>query len=139
LSLPNILASALPNTLVSSSFTSPASTGFQNEPEKFFHQQNQLLDLICLSPMTQCSPQLQLLKTNTSIFLLLRNQMEVCEKSLEKLVTNVKLAFSNVFIDKDSCNKIEVNNDVIIPINNVVAKPFIGPEPNMNNTAPIKM
>jgi hypothetical protein len=32
--------------------------------------------------------------------------MEVCEKSLEKLVTNVKLAFfSNVFIDKDSCNK----------------------------------
>jgi hypothetical protein len=24
--------------------------------------------------------------------------------------------------------KIEVNNDVIIPINNVVAKPFIGPE-----------
>jgi hypothetical protein len=35
--------------------------------------------------------------------------------------------------------KIEVNNDVIIPINNVVAKPFIGPEPNMNNTAPIKM
>jgi hypothetical protein len=33
------------------------------------------------------------------------------------------------FIDKDSCNKIEVNNDVTIPINNVVAKPFIGPEP----------
>jgi hypothetical protein len=41
--------------------------------------------------------------------------MEVCEKSLEKLVTNVKSAFFNVFfIDKDSCNKIEVNNDVII-------------------------
>jgi hypothetical protein len=34
--------------------------------------------------------------------------------------------------------KIEVNNDVIIPINNVV-ETFIGPEPNMNNTAPIKM
>jgi hypothetical protein len=54
--------------------------------------------------MTQCSPQLQLLKTNTSIFLLLRNRNGI-EKSLEKLVTNVKLAFSNVFIDKDSCNK----------------------------------
>jgi hypothetical protein len=31
--------------------------------------------------------------------------MEVSGKVFRKLVTNVKLAFSNVFIDKDSCNK----------------------------------
>jgi hypothetical protein len=67
-------------------------------------------------------------------------EMEVCKKSLEKLVTNVKLAFLAMFLSiKILAIKIEVNNDVIIPINNVVAEPFIGPEPNMNNTAPIKM
>jgi hypothetical protein len=62
---------------------------------------------------------------NKSIFLLLRNQMEVCEKSLEKLVTNVKLAFLAMFFIKILAIKIEVNNDVIIPINNVVAKPLL--------------
>jgi hypothetical protein len=46
------------------------------------------------------------------------------EKSLEKLVTNVKLAFSNVLSIKILAIKIEVNNDVIIP-NNVVAKPLL--------------
>ena len=35
--------------------------------------------------------------------------------------------------------KIEVNKDVTIPINNVVAKPLIGPEPKINNTAPVKI
>ncbi|MNF28699.1 hypothetical protein D3C84_93840 [compost metagenome] len=35
--------------------------------------------------------------------------------------------------------KIDVNNEVTIPINNVVAKPLIGPEPNINSTAPVKM
>ena len=35
--------------------------------------------------------------------------------------------------------KIEVNKDVTIPINNVVAKPLIGPEPKINNTAPVRI
>src|SRR5690606_31954496 len=34
--------------------------------------------------------------------------------------------------------KIEVNNEVIIPTINVVAKPKIGPEPKKNNTTPTK-
>jgi hypothetical protein len=34
-----------------------------------------------------------------------KSKWKFVKKSLEKLVTNVKLAFSNVFIDKDSCNK----------------------------------
>ena len=33
---------------------------------------------------------------------------------------------------------IAVNRDVIIPINNVVAKPLIGPEPNMNKIIAVK-
>jgi hypothetical protein len=45
-------------------------------------------------------------------------------------------SFANIQVDKNSSDKIEVNNDVMIPINNVVAKPLIGPEPNINNTAP---
>jgi hypothetical protein len=38
-------------------------------------------------------------------FLTLRNQIEICKKVLEKLVTKVKSAFYQCFIDKDSCNK----------------------------------
>ena len=33
--------------------------------------------------------------------------------------------------------KIEVNNEVAIPINKVVANPWIGPVPKINNTAPV--
>ena len=33
---------------------------------------------------------------------------------------------------------IAVNNDVAIPINNVVAKPLIGPVPNTNNIRPVR-
>jgi hypothetical protein len=50
--------------------------------------------------------------------------MEVCEKSLEKLVTNVKLAFLAMFLSIKILYK-DLNNDVIIPINNVVAKPLL--------------
>jgi hypothetical protein len=42
----------------------------------------------------------------------------------------------NIQVDK-ILDKIEVNNDVMIPINNVVAKPLIGPEPNINKQ-PVK-
>ena len=34
--------------------------------------------------------------------------------------------------------KIAVNNDVAIPINKVVAKPWMGPVPNINNIKPVK-
>jgi len=35
--------------------------------------------------------------------------------------------------------KIDVNNDVAIPINNVVANPLIGPEPKANKITPVNM
>lgn len=74
-----------------------------------------------------------------SIFLLLRNQMKVIKHFLEKFVTNVKLFFLLMFQSmKILAMKIEVNNEVTIPINNVVAKPLIGPEPKINNTLLLK-
>jgi hypothetical protein len=57
---------------------------------------------------------------------------------LEKLVTNVKLFFFNIQVDKILAIK-RVNNDVMIPINNVVAKPLIGPEPNINKQHLLKL
>jgi hypothetical protein len=61
--------------------------------------------------------------------------MKVSKEVLEKLVTNDSVAFLAISLSiKILAIKIEVN-DVIIPINNVVAKPLIGPEPKINSTA----
>jgi hypothetical protein len=62
--------------------------------------------------------------------------MEICKEILENPVTKDNLLFFlQTPVNKYSCYK--VNKEVMIPINKVVAKPLIGPEPKINNTAPV--
>ena len=62
------------------------------------------------------------------------------KKFLENPVTNDNLLLLLIL---QSINilaiNMEVNKEVTIPINKVVAKPFMGPEPKINNTPPVKM
>jgi hypothetical protein len=65
--------------------------------------------------------------------------MKVVEHVLREISNKCQVVLLLIFKSiKILAIKIEVNNDVMIPINNVVAKPLIGPEPNIN-TAPVKM
>ena len=53
-------------------------------------------------------------------------------------VEKVRSPFPAMFLSiKILAIKIEVNNEVTIPISNVKAKPLIGHVPNMNKIAPV--
>ncbi|MND87648.1 hypothetical protein D3C80_796540 [compost metagenome] len=52
--------------------------------------------------------------------------------------TLILISFSNIHSKITRVTSIAVNNDVIIPTINVVAKPKIGPLPNKNKMIPIK-
>ncbi|MNY16365.1 hypothetical protein D3C86_1496260 [compost metagenome] len=64
--------------------------------------------------------------------------MKFVNQFLDIDVTNVRLFFLAILhSNKILVMKIDVNREVKIPINKVVAKPLIGPVPKMNNTAPV--
>ncbi|MNK80182.1 hypothetical protein D3C87_998840 [compost metagenome] len=69
----------------------------------------------------------------------MKSKWKFVNQFLVIFVEKVKSAFPAIFLSmKILAIKIEVNNEVTIPINNVNAKPLIGPVPKINKIAPVK-
>ena len=72
--------------------------------------------------------------------ILIKSKWKLVNQFLVIDVENVKLLLEAIFLSiKILAIKIEVNNEVTIPINNVKAKPLINPVPKINKIAPVRM
>ncbi|MNG23126.1 hypothetical protein D3C84_1076910 [compost metagenome] len=74
-----------------------------------------------------------------NFFTLMKSKWKLVNQFLVIFVEKVKSPFPAMFLSiKILAIKIDVNNEVTIPISNVKAKPLIGPVPKINKIAPVK-
>ena len=68
-----------------------------------------------------------------------KSKLNPVNQFLDQLFTKVKFSlFFTALSNNILVIKIEVNKEVAIPISKVVAKPLMGPVPNINKIAPVK-